>query len=68
LLTVGVGFTVIVKFAFDPAHVTPEFVKDGMIPMVAFKGVEVAFVAGNGAMFPDPELANPIAWLLFVHA
>jgi hypothetical protein len=39
-----------------------------MIPMVAFKGVEVAFVAGNGAMFPDPELANPIAWLLFVHA
>jgi hypothetical protein len=67
-LTLGVGFTVIVEFELLPTQVTPALVKDGMTPMVAVKGVDPGFVAGNGAMLPEPELPKPIAVLLFVQA
>lgn len=67
-LTLGVGFTVMVEFELLPAHVTPALVKDGMTPMVAVSGVDPGFVAGNGAMFPDPELPKPIDVLEFVQA
>ena len=67
-LTVGVGFTVIFKLELEPTHVTPAFVKDGITPIVALRGVVPVFDAGKGAMLPVPELAKPIDVLEFVHA
>jgi hypothetical protein len=39
---------------------------EGVMVMVAVIGAEVALVAVNDEMFPDPLAANPIAILLFV--
>lgn len=67
-LTLGVGFTVMVEFELLPTHVTPALVKEGMTPIVAVNGVDPGFVAGNGAMFPAPELPKPMDVLEFVQA
>jgi hypothetical protein len=62
--TVGVGFTVMVKFCGVPLQVTP-LVYDGVTVMVAVMGVVPALVAVKLGMLPDPLAPKPIPVLLF---
>ena len=68
LFTVGVGLIVMVALELSPAQVTPALVNDGMIPMVAFTGVEPILVAAKGGIFPEPEAPNPMLVVEFVQA
>ena len=68
LFTVGVGLIVIVALELRPAQVTPALVNDGIIPMVAFTGVDPTLVAAKGAIFPEPEAPNPMLVVEFVQA
>ena len=63
--TVGVGFTVMVKFCGVPLQVTPALVYDGVTVMVAVIGVVPALIAVKLGMLPDPLAPKPIAVLLF---
>ena len=63
--TVGVGFTVIVKFCGVPAQVVPALVYDGVTVMVAVMAVVPALVAVKLGILPDPLAPKPTAVLLF---
>jgi hypothetical protein len=56
-VTVGVGFTVIVKVCGVPVHGP----KTGVTVIVDVIGSAVALVAVKDAMFPLPDAASPIA-------
>ncbi len=65
--TAGVGFTVIVKDCGVPVHILGDVPVEGVTVMVAVMGAFVVFVAGKEEIIlPVPELANPVAVLLFV--
>ena len=61
-LTVGVGFTVMVKVIGAPGHPLAL----GITVMVPVIGAVPAFVVVNGPMLPLPEAARPMAVLLLV--
>ena len=61
-LTVGVGFTVIVKLFAVP----PQVLAVGVTVIVAVTAAEPGLVAVNEAMFPVPEAASPIPGVLLV--
>ena len=61
LLTVGAGFTVIVKLAAIPEQVP----KVGVTVIIDVIAEPVEFVAVKEAMFPFPVTPNPVAVLLF---
>jgi hypothetical protein len=63
--TVGVGFTVMIKFCGVPLQVAPALVYDGVTVMVAVMAVVPALVAVKLGMLPDPLAPKPIAVLLF---
>ena len=66
VLTVMVGFTVMVKDAGVPWHALPLYVYVGVTVMVPVIGVVVLLVAANAAMlFPVPLAPSPIAVLVF---
>ena len=60
-LTVGIGFTVILKDEGAPVQVSPAFVNEGVTVMVALTGALVAFVAGKDEISPVPPAARPMA-------
>ena len=62
--TVGVGFTVMVKFCGVPLQVAPAFVYDGVTVIVAVMAVVPALVAVKLGMLPDPLAPKPTAVLL----
>ena len=62
LVTVGVGFTVMVKVWAVP--VQP--LADGVTVMVAVTGVEPVLVAVKAFIFPLPLAASPMEVALFV--
>ena len=64
LLTVGAGFTVIVKLAAVPEQVP----KVGVTVIVDVIVEPVEFVEVNEAMFPFPDAPSPVAVLLFDQA
>jgi hypothetical protein len=64
-LTVGVGFTVMVKVLGVPGQEVPPLVITGVTVMVAVIGAIVKLLAVN-EMFPVPLAANPIEGSLFV--
>lgn len=64
--TVGVGFTVIVKFFEGPVQLAPPLVYTGVTTIVAVTGTFVAFNAVNDPILPVPPAARPIDGLLFV--
>ena len=61
-LTVGVGFTVMVKVVELPGQP----LADVLTVMVAVIGALVLLIAVNDPMLPVPEAAKPIVGLLFV--
>ena len=61
-LTVGVGFTVMVKDWGGPVHPLAE----GVMVMIAMIGLLVELVAVNDGILPLPLAASPMAGLLFV--
>ena len=63
--TVGVGFTVMVKFCGVPVQVAPALVYDGVTVMVAVMAVVPALVAVKLGMLPLPLAPRPMAVLLF---
>ena len=63
--TVGVGFTVMIKFCGVPVQVAPALVYDGVTVIVAVIAVVPALVAVKLGMLPDPLAPKPIAVLLF---
>jgi len=65
-LTVGIGFTVIVKVIVGPVQVTPALVYVGVTVIVAVTGAPVALVAVKLAMLPVPAAARPMLGVLFV--
>ena len=65
-MTVGVGFTVIVKDIGVPVQVCPAKLKDGVTVIVAVIGAFVVFVAVNTGIFPVPEAPRLILVLLLV--
>lgn len=66
-LTVGVGFTVMVKVLEGPVHVTfPAVVNLGVTVMVAVIGEFVLLTAVNAPMLPVPLAASPIEGRLLV--
>ena len=65
-LTVGIGFTVIVKVIVAPVQVTPALVYVGVTIIVAVTGAPVALVAVKDAMLPVPAAASPIDGVLLV--
>jgi len=62
--TVGIGFTVMVKVICGPVHIPSLAVTE----IVAVIGVEPVFVDVKDGRLPLPEVANPIAGLVFVQA
>jgi hypothetical protein len=60
--TVGVGFTVIVKFVVLPAHP----LNTGVTVMVDTTGVLPVFTPANAAMLPLPLAASPIEVFVLV--
>ena len=64
LLTVGAGFTVIVKLAVDPEQVPIV----GVTVIVDVIAEPVELVAVKEGMFPFPDAPNPVAVLLFDQA
>ena len=65
--TVGVGFTVIVKFSGNPVHVIPALVKLGVTDTVAVIGVFDKLVAGKDDIALVPDEGKLIDVLSFVH-
>jgi hypothetical protein len=65
-VTVGIGFTVMVKKEESPVHVDPEPVKEGVTVMMAVTGLFVVLVAVNETMSPEPPAASPIEVFVFV--
>ena len=65
-VTVGIGFTVMVKVLEGPVQVTPALVKLGVTTMVATTGNAVALIAVKLAILPVPLAANPIEGLELV--
>jgi hypothetical protein len=65
-VTVGVGFTVIVKLVVDPLHEIPPPVYTEVTVTLPDIGVIPPFVATNGAMVPDPLPNKPMAVLEFI--
>jgi hypothetical protein len=63
-ITLGVGFTVIVRFCDIPIH--PFAV--GLTVIVAVIGAAVLFVAVKAAILPAPVPASPIDIVLLLHA
>ena len=63
--TVGLGFTVMIKFCGVPLQVAPALVYDGVTVIVAVIAVVPALVAVKLGMLPDPLAPKPIAVLLF---
>ena len=59
-LTVGPGFTVIVKDAGVPLHVSPALVTEGVTVIVATTGFVPALFAGNDKIWPVPFAASPM--------
>jgi len=57
-LTVGPGFTVIVKNAEVPLHVSPALVIEGVTVIVATTGLVPALFAGNDMICPIPLAAS----------
>ena len=64
-VTVGVGFTVMVKVRGVPLQVAPALVYDGVTVIVPDIGVVPALVAVKLGMLPLPLAPKPIAILLF---
>ena len=60
------GFTVIVNVIGVPVQLTPPLVNVGVTVMVANTCPVVGFSAVNGAIFPVPAAARPMAGLEFV--
>ena len=65
-LTVGDGFTVMVKVIAVPVQVTPLLVKLGVTVIVAVTGAVPVLVAVKEGILPTPDAASPIDGLLFV--
>ena len=65
-MTIGIGFTVIVKKVDIPVHVIPELVNSGVTVMVAVIGAVVVLVAWNERISPVPFVASPIKVLVLV--
>ena len=66
VLTIGIGFTVIVKKVDIPVHVIPELVNSGVTVMVAVIGAVVVLVAWKERMSPVPLVARPMEVLVLV--
>ena len=66
LLTVGVGFTVMVKLMGVPVQVTPESEFEGVTVIVAVTGVVPLLIAVNGLIFPVPSAFRPMDGLELV--
>jgi hypothetical protein len=66
LLTVGMGFTVMVNDVKLPVQVTPWLVKVGVTVIVAITGALVMLVAVKEEISPEPEAAIPIEGFEFV--
>ena len=62
-VTVGVGFTVMVKVDANPVQTTPALVKEGVTVMVAVTGEAEILVAAKEAMLPVPLAASPMVVL-----
>jgi len=65
-LTIGIGFTVIVKKVDIPVQVIPELVNSGVTVMVAVIGAVVALVAWKERISPVPLVARPMEALVLV--
>ena len=59
MLTVGMGFTVMLKEAALPVHVRPELVNVGVTVITAVTGAEVVLVTVNEEILPVPAVARP---------
>ena len=66
LLTVAVGFTVIVKDFVAPWQLFPPKIKVGVTVIVAVIGAVLMFVAINAKISPDPLAGRPMPGVLFV--
>ena len=67
LLSVGVGFTVIVKVCTGPGQLVPPLVNVGVTVIVAITGAVPALSAVKEGIFPMPFAARFIDGVLFVH-
>ena len=69
LLTVAVGFTVMVKVCATPAQLLPPLAKVGVTVMVAITGaVPVLVVVKAGIVGPEPLAARLMLVVLLVQA
>ena len=59
VLTVGIGFTVMLKEAALPVHVRPALVNVGVTTTTAVTGPVVVLVTVNEEMLPVPAAARP---------
>ena len=64
-VTVGAGFTVMIKFCGVPLQVAPALVYDGVTVMVAVMAVVPALLAVKLDILPLPLAPKPIAVLVF---
>ena len=60
MLTVGMGFTVMLKETALPVHVRPALVKVGVIVIPAVTGSVVVLVTVNEEIFPVPLAVRPM--------
>ena len=60
MLTVGMGFTVMLKEAMFPVHVRPALVNVGVTVIPAVTGDEVVLVTVNEEILPVPAAARPM--------
>jgi hypothetical protein len=67
-LTVGVGFTEMVKSSGVPEQITPPFSKLGVTVMVAVTGAFVVLVAWKEVICPLPVAPSPIVVFVFVQS
>ena len=63
----GVGFTIMTEVMVVPVHPTALLVKVGVAVTVPVIGAVPPLLGVNDNILPVPELAKPIAMLLFVH-
>ena len=68
LVTLGIGFTIIVNVCAVPEQVKLAFVYFGVTVIVEVIAALVVFAATNDPIFPVPEAANPIAVLLLLQS
>ena len=66
MVTVGIGFTVMVNVCGVPVQVVPPLVYEGVTVMVATTGALPVLVAVNEAMLPLPLAARPMLGALLV--